>query len=64
MDQVVRALDSSLPGGWRAEMSTVREVGYRLALEGSVSILQRGRVVSSTSFPARGPIRIGANRQK
>eukprot|EP00171_Calliarthron_tuberculosum_P009010 IDg9010t1 len=56
--EVVRALDSSLPRGWRAEMSTVRDIGYRLAREGQVSILQRGKVVPSTSFPARGPIRI------
>ncbi len=57
--QVVRALNAVLPNGWRAEMSTVRSIAYRLAREGRVNILQRGAVVNTKDFPARGPIRIG-----
>jgi hypothetical protein len=49
---VARALD---PGGWRRLMELVRRVAWQLAREGSLDVLQRGRVVDGRR--PRGPIR-------
>jgi hypothetical protein len=50
--EVARAL---APAGWRSLMELVRRVAWQLAREGSLHILQRGRVVDGVR--ARGPIR-------
>jgi len=49
--EVARAL---APAGWRCLMALVRRVASDLAREGSLHILQRGRVVDGAT---RGPIR-------
>lgn len=50
--EVARAL---APAGWRSLMDLVRRVAWQLAREGSLHILQRGRVIDGAR--ARGPIR-------
>jgi hypothetical protein len=49
---VARAL---APAGWRELMTLVRRVAWELAREGSLHIVQRGRVLDGPR--ARGPIR-------
>jgi len=51
--EVARAL---APAGWRALMDLVRHVAWQLAREGSLHIVQRGRVVDGAR--ARGTIRL------
>lgn len=58
--EVVRALSDDLPDGWRAEMPTVRNVAFDMALHGSLTILQKGKLIPPTQLQSiKGPIRIG-----
>lgn len=51
--EVARALADS----WRPLMPQVREAAARLAADGRIAILQKGRRLPG--LPARGPIRLG-----
>jgi len=52
-----------VPHHWRVLMPQVREVARGLALQGRVSIMQRGQCLDAT-LPWRGAIRIGRPRRE
>lgn len=54
--EVARALDPTPGEGWRRQLDPVRQVAARLAADGRIDILRKGRPVDPASF--KGVIRL------
>ena len=59
--EVARLLAPEPPAAWRSQLGRVRQEAVRLARDGKVEILRKGRPVSALA-PVRGVIRLRAPR--
>lgn len=59
--ETARALGGSHPDGWGPLMQPVRRVAVRLAREGRLTILRKGKIADPENF--RGVYRIGLPRE-
>lgn len=60
--EVARALGGDHPDGWGPLMQPVRRVAVRLALEGRITILRKGKPVDPNDF--RGVYRLASPRSE